>query len=127
MTSLSELRTRANEEFPGTPVEFDDGTSIVIRTAISLSDEETAQFDALIATLPDEDSENVSVAASRGVILDILCLLASDGEKARQELSGESLALLMTLFKDSTANAEDAAKSASVAPRTGPARSRSRR
>lgn len=118
MTALSELRTRAAEKFPGLPLEFDDGTSAVLKSLMSLSKDELKKFDASqkrLAALETEKDAGVDVLEKTRVeLVDCLVSVADDKNSARRGLSNEALDVLSVVFEEYSGTTGGAAKSESA-------------
>lgn len=116
MTAIAELRKRAADKYPGFPIEFDNGTSTVLKSLLSLSKEELKKFDASqkrLAALEEDKTEGVEVLEkTRAELVDCLVSVATDKATARKGLAEEGLDLLSVVFEEYSGTANAAAKSA---------------
>lgn len=111
MTAIAELRKKALEQFPGYPIEFDDGTSIRLRSNVELPDETLIEFrnraNAILESGSDEDTE---VSEFRKELVETLALVADKSDVAKDKLSEESLAILLIVLQEYLKALQDAAK-----------------
>lgn len=115
MTALSELRARAAEKFPGLPLEFDDGSKVVLKSLMSLSKDELKKFNdsqKRLAALEDDKDQGVdTLEKTRKELVDCLASVADDKAAARKGLSDEGLDLLSVVFEEYSTSTGDASKS----------------
>lgn len=117
MTNLSDFRAKAKAEFPGTPIEFDDGSKVEIRSILDLSDADEKRFNDNVQKIQALD-ETAEVADLRRLLTDTLADISDDPTVARAGLSGEPVGVLMMILKEVTSNGDDASKSKAGTPAT---------
>lgn len=110
MTALSQFRAQSAAKYPGTPIEFDDGTSVLLKSIMDLNDDELGQFNASQKRLAALD-EDQDVVALKNEFVSTLSGLSTDKAKTATELEKEALGVLTSIFKEYSTAATDAAKS----------------
>lgn len=110
MTALSQFRTQSTEKYPGTPITFDDGVTVNLKSIMDLDDQELKDFTASQKRLTALDASE-DVAELKNEFVTTLAGLSSDKAKTAKELDKEALGVLTEIFKEYSASAQDAAKS----------------
>lgn len=110
MTALSQFRSKSTEKYPGTPVTFDDGVTVNLKSIMDLDDKELKDFTESQKRLTALDASD-DVAALKHEFVSTLAGLSSDKAKTATELDKEPLGVLTEIFKEYSASAQDAAKS----------------
>lgn len=92
---LSDIQTKANENYANTPVELPDGEIVTMRNALQLTDEERK---VLTSAGDVEEGESKSQLL---VLRDIIRVTVEDKEAAERLINavGDNLAFLVELFK----------------------------
>lgn len=110
MTALSQFRNQSASKYPGTPITFNDGTTVTLKSMMDLDDTELKNFSDSQKRLAALDkSEDLFLLKAEFVAT--LSGLSTDKAKTATELDKEALGVLTEIFKEYSASAQDAAKS----------------
>jgi hypothetical protein len=119
MTAISEFRKLAAERYPATPIEFEDGVTINLKSPIDLNDVETTLFNARVRELTAlDDDADVELSEIRQLFVDLLADIADNPDLARERFVKESMSVLTAIFETVAKSAGDASKSAGDSKRT---------
>ena len=112
MTALSEYRTRATAKYPPKPIEFDDGTSVTLRSPIDMNKADSALFNQRVKELQSlDDTDDTDFEDIREKFVETLADLSDNPEVAQAGLADVPLSVLMVIFQDVAASQADASKS----------------
>lgn len=101
MSAITELRKKAEEKFPGYPVDFEDGTSIKLKAATNFTESEREAFNERVQVIESYTKEDgVTSTQAHTDLVEALASVADDADKARVELAKESIALLYVIFDE---------------------------
>jgi hypothetical protein len=98
MTAISALRAEAREKYPDFPLDFEDGTVVVLRSSLRLDEEELQAFSDAHKELLERDG-NDDYAGLKRQFVEVLSLVATDPDIARSYLAKEDLATLTGVMK----------------------------
>ena len=127
MSAITELRKKAEAKFPGYPVDFEDGSRIILKSSANFSESEREDFDARVSEVRAlENNEDAKTSDLHRLFVEALASVSDNHEKAQTELAKESVALLTVVFEEygkhvQEQESEGAPKSAGT---QGPARTR---
>lgn len=110
MPSLSEIKNRANVDYPDFPVDLEDGTSFNLKSTLRLDDSVRAKFEEIQKRVAESDDQNDGTSMKKAFI-DLFCLIADDSPKARRVLKDFDLAEFVTLMKMYQEASSDSSKS----------------
>lgn len=101
MASILELRKKAEDQFPGYPVDFEDGSRIILKSSANFSEAERDAFnDKVEAVKALENDEGADIKAAHAAFVDSLASVSDDPDLATELLTKESTALLTVIFDE---------------------------
>lgn len=115
MTALSEFRNKAIEKNKPFPIEFEDGSSVNLKSILLLDKEELKLFNASLKRLQKEDEDETDVEQVRAEFVSTLAGVADDKKLAAKMLDKESVGTLTAVFEEYASALSEGTKSEATA------------
>jgi hypothetical protein len=110
MTALSAFRAKSAEKYQAMPLEFDDGTSVILKSIMDLTKDELKLFNDSQKRLQKSD-ESDDLEEVRSEFVSALAGVSSDKAATAAALDQESLGVLTQLFEAYASSLSEGAKS----------------
>jgi translation elongation factor EF-1alpha len=112
--AIAALRAKAAEEFPGLDIDLESGETIRLVAVTELSDEQLDRFTDAQNRLSDSD-EQEDLKGLRRTFVEVLALVSTNPDRAREVLANESLGVLIVVFREYSKTVSDGSKSEDAA------------
>jgi hypothetical protein len=108
---IEEFEAQAAAEYPGIPVEFSDGVTIVLRSSLDLDADSEMLMEAARKEYQALDEATSEIADVRRSLVEVLAVVADDYELAKERFTTLRLSVLQAMLKEANKQQTDAAKS----------------
>lgn len=110
MTAFSAIQAKAADLYPSFPIDFEDGTTITLKSMMELDDVELKLFSESQKKLSELD-ESDDISSMREEFISILCGVSDNKTRLAEILKVQNLGVLTTLFKEYAGALKEGTKS----------------